>query len=155
MCTHHITINLGGFNVSNMKWKESYRQSCSTSSSFIVLFFLCLPRRYFHCFFFFFSLLIFTNLEKKTGEFWFAILISANWSQNYYFYLLFVFFNFAILIKSFFICNLEFYDSSNFRIPIHNLDFIIFFYGFFCPIIEIGRIKSLSCRNNAHYRRYT
>ena len=37
---YHMTISFGGFSVSDMNWKGSYRKSCSTKSSFIVLFFL-------------------------------------------------------------------------------------------------------------------
>ena len=47
----HMTISFHVFNVSDMKWRGRYRQSCSIYSSLITLFFLCLPCQHFHCFF--------------------------------------------------------------------------------------------------------
>ena len=129
----------------------------------IILFFLCISRRYLHCLFLvfwvkmIFSSIILKNINqgKNTREFWFAILVSVNSSQNYYFYLLFIFLDFAISIKLFLIRHLQSHISCNFRVPIHSFDFVIFRYALFCPSIETGRIKSLSWKNNGHYRCYT
>ena len=47
----HMTVNLRVFNVSVMKWRGRYRQSCSIYSSLINLSFLCLPYQHFNCLF--------------------------------------------------------------------------------------------------------
>ena len=65
-----------------------------------------------------------------------VVRLNSSSSQNQYFYLLFIFLDFAISIKIFLIRNLQFCNSCNFRVPIHNFDFVMHFVLlciFFCP----------------------
>ena len=90
---------------------------------------------------------------REKGLFWFAILLSACSSQNYYSCLLFIFFDLAISIKLFSFAIFNFAVLAMFEFLFTILTSWSFVPQFFCPSIETGHVKSL-WKDNAHYWSY-